>query len=82
MFEKRSNIILSPIQTSILSFVNNSLFIFQEKSYKKLNKNLFCNYNIIFSLFNQFGLVIKHDKLEIFHFSRLTNILHISLLNL
>jgi len=39
---------------------------------EKSNTNLFCSYNIISSLFKQFGLVIKHDKSEIFHFSRST----------
>jgi len=32
----------------------------------------FCNYNIILSLFNQFGLTIEYGKLEVFYFSRLT----------
>jgi len=34
--------------------------------------NPFCSYSIISSLFRQFGLVIKHDKLEVFHLSRLS----------
>jgi len=47
VFEKRSNPLSSPIQTSILSFVDDSLFISQEKSYEKSNTNIFCSYNII-----------------------------------
>jgi len=46
IFEKRSKILTFPIQTSILLFVDDSLFISQEKSYEKLNANLFCSYNI------------------------------------
>ena len=53
-----------------LSFVDDSLFVSQEKSYEKSNANLFCSYNIISSLFNQLSLIIKYDKLEVFHFSR------------
>ena len=29
------------------------------------------SYNIFLILFNQFGLVIEHDKLEVFYFLRL-----------
>ena len=72
IFEKRSKNLLTPIPVSILLFVNDGLFVFQEKSYEKSNTNLFCSYSIISFLFNQFGLVIEHDKLEFFHFSRLT----------
>ena len=72
IFEKRSKILLSSISVLTLLFVDNSLLICQEKSYGKSNVNLFCSYSIISSLFNQFGLVIKHDKLEIFHFSKFT----------
>jgi len=82
IFKKRSKILLSPIQTSILSFVDNGLFITQEKSYKKSNTNIFCSYNIISSLFNQFGLVIKYDKSEVFYFSRSTSNPYIPLLDL
>ena len=31
---------------------------------------LFCSYNIIFSLLEKFGLVLEHEKTEVFHFSR------------
>ena len=71
IFKKRTKNLLCLIQVSTLSFVDNSLLISQEKSYGKSNANLFCSYNIISSLFNQFRLVIEHDKSEIFHFSRL-----------
>jgi len=49
-----------------------SLFISQEKSYEMSNAFLFCNYNIISSLFNQFGFTIEYGKSEVFHFSRST----------
>ena len=45
---------------------------FQKKSYEKSNAILYCSYSIIFSLFNQFGLIIEHDKSEVFHFLRMT----------
>jgi len=72
IFEKRSKNLLTPIPVSILSFVNDRLFVSQQKSYEKSNASLFYSYSIISSLFNQFGLVIKHDKSEVFHFLRLT----------
>ena len=71
IFEKRAKNL--SISVSFLLFVNNGLFVSQEKIYKKSNANLFCSYNIISSLFNQFGLVIEHNKSEVFHFSRSTN---------
>ena len=39
---------------------------------RRKNINLFCSYSIISSLFKQFGFRIKHNKSEIFYFSRLT----------
>ena len=72
IFKKRSKILLSSILVLSLLFVNNSLLISQEKSYEKSNTNIFCSYSVISSFCNQFGLAIKHDKLEIFHFFRFT----------
>jgi len=51
-------------------FVNDSLFISQEKSYEKSNTILFSSYSIISSLFKQFGLTIEYKKSEVFYFSR------------
>ena len=82
IFERISKSLLPLIPISTLSFVNNNLFISQEKSYKKLNANIFCSYNIISSIFNQFGLTIEQNKLEVFYFSRLTKNYHPPLLNL
>ena len=70
IFEKRTKNLLTPIPVSILSFVDNGLCVSQEKNYKNPNAKLFCSYSII--LFNQFILVIKHDKSEPFHFLRST----------
>jgi len=80
MFKKRTKNLLTPILVSILSFVNNRLFVFQEKSYEKFNATLF--YNIISSLFNQFNLVIEHDKSKVFYFSRSTKNVNLPLLYL
>ena len=72
IFEKRTGNLLHDIPISTLSFVDNSLFISQKKSFEKSNVNLFCSYSIIFFLFEQFSLTIKHVKSEVFHFSRAT----------
>ena len=58
------------IPISILSFVNNGLFIAQNKSFDISNSHLFCSYNVLSKLLDSFGLVIKHSKTEIFHFNR------------
>ena len=58
------------IPTSILSFVDDGLFIVQNKSFNISNSHLFCSYNILSKLLDSFGLVIEHSKTEIFHFSR------------
>ena len=72
IFEKRAKNLILNIHISYLSFVDDGLFISQEKTYEKSNTLLFCSYNIITSLFNQFSLMIEHRKSEVFHFSRLT----------
>ena len=69
IFENKTKNLNIPIL--FLSFIDKGLFIFQEKSFEKTNALLFYSYNIISSLFNQFGLIIKHRKFKIFHFSRL-----------
>jgi len=51
---------------------NNILFILQKTFLKKLNAFFFCSYNIISSLFNEFGLIVEYGKSEVFHFSRST----------
>ena len=55
------------IPISIISFVNNGLFISQNKYISHSNANLFCSYNIILSLLMKCSLVVKHGKTDIFH---------------
>ena len=52
IFEKRTKNLISSITISFLSFVDNGLFILQEKTYEKSNTLLFCSYIIITFLFN------------------------------
>jgi len=54
----------------IISFVDDGLFISQNKSISHSNANLFCYYNIILSLLMEYSLVVEHGKTDIFHFSR------------
>ena len=80
ILEKRLKIL--KILIFIILFINNSLFISQEKSLEKSNTQLFCSYNVISSLLNQFGLVIEYGKTEIFHFSRTNGVFNSPLLDL
>ena len=68
IIEKRFKNLNLPI--SILLFVDNGLFIVQNKSLNISNLNLFCSYNILSKLLDNFGLTIEHSKTEIFHFNR------------
>jgi len=70
------------IPISIISFVNDSLFISQNKSISHLNTNNFCSYNTISSLLMRFELVVEHGKTEVFHFSRSHKVFNSSPLNL
>ena len=81
IFKTRSKNHFKNLTVLFLSFINDSLFISQEKSFEKSNTILFCSYNII-SLFDQVRLIVKHRKSEIFHFSRLTKNSNPFLLNL
>ena len=67
IFEKRLKIL--KILVFLISFVDR-LFISQNKSLIVSNSHLFCSYHIISSLLRQFGLIIKHRKMKLFHFSR------------
>jgi len=68
ILEKRFKNLNLPI--SILSFVDDGLFIVQNKSFSTSNAQLFCSYNILLNLLNSFSLIVEHSKTEIFHFSR------------
>jgi len=82
IFEKRTKNLSIPIHVSLLSSVDNGIFVSQEKSYEKSNAILYCSYIIISSLCLQFGLMIKHDKSKVFYFSRLTKKIDPPFLNL
>jgi len=58
------------ISISMLSFVDDGLIIAQNNSIPISNSQLFCSYNVLSNLLTDFGLVIEHDKTEIFHFTR------------
>jgi len=58
------------ILISIISFVDDGLFIPQNKSFHISNSCLFCSYNIIMKLLEKFGLIIEHSKTKVFHFNR------------
>ena len=68
ILEKRFKNLNLPI--SILSFVDDGLFIVQNNSFYSSNAQLFCSYNILSNLLNSFSLIAEHSKTEIFHFSR------------
>jgi len=65
IFEKRIKNLNIPI--FFLLFVDDGLFISQEKSFTNTNANLFCSYDVMSLLLDQFGLVVEYGKTEIFH---------------
>ena len=58
------------LKISILSFVDDGLLLTQSKSFLIYNVQFYNSYNIVFNLFSNFGLLVKHSKTEVFHFSR------------
>ena len=70
------------LNISILSFVNNSLFLMQSKSFRISNACLFSSYNITFNLLSKFSFLVKYLKTEVFHFSRSHGIFNPPPLNL
>jgi len=56
---------------SIISFVDDGLFLSQDKAFDVSNSWLFCSYNVMTNLLDKFGLIVEHLKTEVFHFSRL-----------
>jgi len=70
------------IPISIISFVDNGLFISQSNSFDISNSQLFCSYNVLTNLLEKFGLVVEHSKTEIFHFNRSHGSFNPSSLNL
>jgi len=70
------------IPISIISFVNDGLFISQSKYFDISNSHLFCSYNILSNLLKKFSLVVEHSKTETFHFNRSCSTFNPPLLNL
>jgi len=61
------------LDTSTLSYVDDGLLVFQGRMYNKTLPELTSSYSIVSDLMASFGLVMKHDKSEIFYFSRAHN---------
>ena len=80
ILEKWLNILKIPI--SIISFVDDGLFILQNEFISHSNVNLFCSYNVISFLLTKFGLVVEHGKTEVFHFSRSHGVFNLPSLDL
>ena len=80
ILEKCLKILKIPV--SILSFVDNSLFVAQSKLFTILNSNFLCSYSITSSILEIFRLIMKHGKTEVFHFSRSHGLFDLSQLNL
>ena len=64
------------ILVSIISFVDDGLFISQDKSLICSNSCLFYSYNVMTKLLDKFSLIVKHSKTEVFHFNRLHGLFH------
>jgi len=58
------------ILVSIILFVDDGIFISQDKSPIYSNSHLFCSYNIMTKLLDKFGLIVEYLKTEVFHFNR------------
>jgi len=71
IFEHRAQAL--NLDTCIFSFVDDSLLISQGKMYNKTLPELYSNYRVVTDLMVTFGLVMEHDKSEIFHFFRVLN---------
>jgi hypothetical protein len=58
------------LDITVLSYVDDGMLIVQSKSWDSNLHVLREAYGIMFDLLTEFGLVLEHDKLELFHFSR------------
>ena len=67
---------------SILFFVDDGLLITQSKFFQTSNTHFFSSYNVTFNLLSKFGLIVKHSKTEVFHFSRSQRAFSLPLLDL
>ena len=61
------------IPISIIFFIDDGLFVSQNKLFEISNSHLFYSYNVITNLLDKFGLIVEHSKTEVFHFSRSHN---------
>jgi len=61
------------LDTSTLSYVDDGHLVSQGRTYDRTLPELTSSYSIVSDLMASFGLVIEHDKSEIFHFSRAHN---------
>jgi len=71
LFEHRAQAL--NLDTSTLSYVDDGLLVSQGRTYNKTLLELTSSYSIVSDLMVSFGLVMEHDKSEIFHFSRAHN---------
>ena len=67
------------LNTSILSFVDNSFLISQGKTYNITLSELYSSYRVVTDLMVYFDLVMEHNKSKIFHFSKAHNNLNLEL---
>jgi len=58
---------------SIISFIDDGLFISQNKLLDISNSRLFCSYNVMTKLLDKFGLIVEHSKTKVFYFNRSHN---------
>ena len=58
------------LNTLIFLFVDDGLLISQGKIYNITLPKLYSSYRVVIGLIVMFGLIMEHNKLEIFHFSR------------
>jgi hypothetical protein len=58
------------LNVTVLSYVDDGTLIVQSKSWDSNLRILREVYGIMFNLLTEFGLVLEHDKSELFHFSR------------
>ena len=70
------------ILISIISFVDDGLFISQNKPINILNSHLFCSYNVLTKLLEKFSFIVEHSKTENFHFNRFQEVFNLPPLDL
>ena len=58
------------IPISIISFIDDGLFISQNKSFHISDSCLYCSYNVMTKLLEKFDLIVEHSNTEVFYFNR------------